>query len=221
MMHEIVLLRQRAIDSHRSWELSDCLITPAEDCYNDNRFFSPANHLPGFESFCIVHSDCLQYNYDGFAMRIEMCKTKLMDKVTELFLQNRDSFVLDHSFSFFFGLQTASENRDFIHLSQFLVMLKDLRVVVVCSNDRKRKSPEEVGGSEVELGDAIETSSSSEPRLSLVQIYCYIVEVANIEYMNEVIEQHREETRNPEIFHFTFPEDCNILVLACRTRVCV
>ncbi len=87
------------------------------------------------------------------------CKTKLMDKVTELVLQNRDSFVLNDSFSLFFGLQTASENRDFIHLSQFLVMLKDLRVVVVvCSHDRKRKSPEEVDGSEVELGDAIEIS---------------------------------------------------------------
>jgi hypothetical protein len=100
-----------ATNSNRSWEFSDCLISPAQQFLAYDRCFQPAKHIPGFVPICVLHPDYLRYGHDGFTWRITMDTTKLAMKVQDLFAKNIDATQvtqLDDEFVLYVTLHNAA-----------------------------------------------------------------------------------------------------------------
>ena len=159
-------------------------------------------------------------------MRIAIDERKLVQTARDLLAASVavETLSLNEEHIMYLTLQSGSPNHERVKLSTLIGTLRHVRIVVFFSKSRKRCAPEETGDSYFSA-QAVEgpDQSNGEDRsdhelLNFHCMSCYIVEKVHFRYVSDSIEKIKASIYNPQVFTFTFPDDSNILILACRVQ---
>jgi hypothetical protein len=199
-LHEALnVLHERATNSSNSWEMLDLEISSAQDLLEDPSAFNPEIHNNDYAKFP-MQTICSLFLSSKFMIDLHINVEKLETDVNDLASHSKAEGVLgDHHAILMTPTCPLTVKDGGITLSKLIDLLQNFQILAVCEKSRKRRNSQDIE-------------------------YWTIADIAPIVLLNgsRGYAQHYldtvDDSETKQIFSFTIPDDCNVIVMACRSN---